>query len=146
VDRNRSGILNWLVEGALLYLTEGFKVPKAITEATNKSREEMDPVGGFLRDCVKTYPKDDAAARETPPYVTSKEMYDAYVAWCVANSVRPWKQKAFGQAMSQKGFVRDRKTATRRYLFVSLHDVPAMARGHRNEPPHPADAADGEVP
>jgi putative DNA primase/helicase len=66
------------------------------------------------------------------------------VSWCVANSVRPWKQKAFGQVMSQKGFIRDRSKVTRRYLWVALHDVPAPARHpHRNEPPHPADS---EVP
>jgi putative DNA primase/helicase len=61
--QERAGVLNWLIDGALLYLTEGLKIPKAISEATDEYREEMDPVGAFIQACVTIHPKDD---RETP--------------------------------------------------------------------------------
>lgn len=37
-----SGILNWAIEGALLWQQEGLKPPQAVTEATQAYREEMD--------------------------------------------------------------------------------------------------------
>jgi hypothetical protein len=71
-------------------------------------------------------------------------MYEAYVAWAEDNAVTPWKERAFGRAMTQKGFRRDRTSTTRRYLNVKLHDVPQKRRNH-NESPQPA-PADDEVP
>jgi putative DNA primase/helicase len=139
----RAGILNWLIEGALVYLAEGLKVPHAIADATAEYREEMDPIEGFISACVT---KTTAKAGEPIQWVSAREMYDSYVAWAVHNAVRPWQPKAFGQAMTQKGFHRDRTATTRRYLNVKLHDVPKTAakRNHDNDSPPPA--ADDEVP
>ena len=139
----RAGILNWLVEGARLYLSEGLKVPQEITDATSDYREEQDPVGGFIGACVTvTPPSTDPAAIKAAPFVSAQDIFEAFECWASHNGVRAWKQKAFGAALSQKGFVKDRTASMRRYLWVSLHDVPA--RRHRTEqPPHPAD---DEVP
>ena len=138
----RDGILAWLVEGALAYLSEGLAPPQEILDETEEYREEQDVIGGFLTACVNAMTaKEDVAE---PPFVSAQAMYDAFVCYCEANGLRAWKQKAFGSALGQKGLVRDRKSTLRRYLWVALHDVPApRARAHRNEPPHPADE---EVP
>jgi putative DNA primase/helicase len=139
----RAGILNWLIQGALIYLAEGLKVPPEIADATAEYREEMDPIEGFITACVT---KIVSIGDDEVQWVPAREMYDAFVAWAEANAVRPWKEKSFASALVQKGFQRDRTKITRRYLNVKLHDVPKAARGNRdNEPPHPA-AADDEVP
>jgi hypothetical protein len=54
--------------------------------------------------------------------------------------VRPWREKAFWNALSQKGFVRDRRHKGRCYLWITLHDVPLRV--------HAGDAlpSDSEVP
>jgi putative DNA primase/helicase len=50
----KSGILNWLIEGALRWKREGLNVPAFITNATDEYREEMDVIGNFLRErCVQ---------------------------------------------------------------------------------------------
>jgi putative DNA primase/helicase len=94
----RAGILNWLIEGALVYLTDGLKVPPEIADATAEYREEMDPIEGFVSACVTKI----AAPNEGEPiqWVSAREMYDAYVAWAEDNAVTPWKERAFGRAMS----------------------------------------------
>jgi hypothetical protein len=61
---------NWLIDGALLYLTEGLKVPKAISEATDEYREEMDPVRAFNQACVTIHPKDD----HEPPLTSARKI------------------------------------------------------------------------
>lgn len=138
----REGILAWLVEGALMYLSEGLAPPQEILDETEEYREEQDVIGAFLTACVNTMPpKPDVAE---PPFVTAQAMFEAFERYCDANGLRAWKQKSFGQALSQKGLIRDRKSTLRRYLWVALHDVPApKLESHRNEPPHPAD---DEVP
>jgi putative DNA primase/helicase len=136
--QERAGILNWLLDGALKYLAEGLQVPAEIADATAEYREEMDPIEGFVGACItRVTPADDAPMQ----WVAARQMYDAFAAWAEANAVRAWKEKAFGQAMQQKGFHRDRTATTRRYLNVKLHDVPQRAvRSNRdNDPPHPAD-------
>jgi putative DNA primase/helicase len=46
----KSGILNWLIEGALRWKQEGLKVPVIITNATDEYRGEMDVIGNFIRE------------------------------------------------------------------------------------------------
>lgn len=137
--QEREGILNWLVEGALKYLSEGLKPPPEIVDATQEYRDDMDPVGGFIDQCLERLKATDADA----PFEPARAVYDAFVAWSEANAVRPWKEKSFAAAMSQKGIPKVRNNQGRRYIGVRLHDVPARARRHPDEPPHPAD---DEVP
>jgi putative DNA primase/helicase len=136
----RAGILNWLVEGALRYLNEGLIAPPSVTEATADYREDMDPVGSFCADCVERLAPIEG---QEPPNVAAREMFTAFVAWCEANAVRPWKEKSFATAMASKGYVRHRTGQVRRYLGVRLHDVPARKERREEPPPHPGDE---EVP
>lgn len=112
------GVLNWLIAGALDYLNNGLIAPAEVTDATDDYREEMDPIGGFIRDCVTITPP---PAVGDPERVTARDMYQAFCAWCAVNSVRAWKEKAFAQAMAQKGFIKDRSKTVRRYVNVRLH-------------------------
>jgi len=138
-----SGILNWLIEGALAYLNDGLKPPQEVIEATEAYREEMDPVGCFIAQCIERLDPQAGAAGGDIPSETAHDVYRAYIAWCDANSVLPFKQKGFAGIMSQKGYERDRTKTTRRYVWVKLHDVPIISK---SESPPPADPADYDVP
>lgn len=48
----RSGILNWLLEGAIDYLDAGLRLPKAVEVATSAYIEQHDPVGRFEKQCL----------------------------------------------------------------------------------------------
>ena len=73
-DEERSGILNWLLEGLLDYLISGLSVPEAIIEATELYRDEMDPVGSFVEGCV--YHGDEQLGKS----VGARQLFEAYVA------------------------------------------------------------------
>ena len=109
------GILNWLIAGAIAYLTGGINEPEEIRAATDAYRDEMDPVGEFTSACVEKAPGED---------VTARDMFLAYTAWCHANSVKPFAEKGFASIMIQKGFEKD-KGRIRKYKNVRLGDVPA---------------------
>ena len=114
-----SGILNWLVEGAMIFLREGLVEPDSVRKLGAEHRSELDPVGNFLRDCVKAHPSGRVQARQ---------MYEAFVSYCRANAIREWKEKSFSVAMKQKGFTREDKRI-RFWLDVALCGVPERPDG-----------------
>jgi putative DNA primase/helicase len=109
-----SGILNWLVEGALAFLAEGLVDPPDVKALGEEHRSDLDPVGNFLRDCVKKTPGQKVQART---------MFAAFISYCRANAIREWKEKSFAVAMKQKGFAREDKRI-RFWLDCELHGVP----------------------
>jgi putative DNA primase/helicase len=47
LDAELDGILSWAVAGAAEYIADGLKIPSVVTAATEKAREELDPLHGF---------------------------------------------------------------------------------------------------
>ncbi|WP_315701307.1 MULTISPECIES: phage/plasmid primase, P4 family [unclassified Bradyrhizobium] len=134
----RSGILNWLIAGALDYLNGGLHTPAEVNDATAEYRDEMDPIGMFAGACIESVPANPDGSPASS--VAARDMFAAFSAWAAANAVRAWKETMFGRAMGQKGFVKDRKSSNIRYLHVRLKNVPAAPhRNHDGAPPHPGD-------
>ncbi len=70
----RSGILNWMVQGLLDFLEGGLREPAAVLEATRTYREESDPIGTFLTECT-VVSGDDA------DFVRPRDLVDACRYW-----------------------------------------------------------------
>jgi len=88
------GILNWAIEGCLLWRDRGLKAPEEVQMATQKYREEMDPLADFLTECCIVAP--GVKCKAGP-------LYQAYKAWAEANSDRPMSLTAFGLALGERG-------------------------------------------
>lgn len=125
----RSGILNWLIAGALAYLNEGLIEPPEVKDATKAYRADMDQVQGFIDACVTRLP--DPVPPDDPVQLPSRMLYEAYETWCLANAMKPWSEKAFSQTMVKKGFVKV-DGRIRHFLGIRLHDLP-----DRPEPRNP---------
>ena len=126
----KSGIFNWLVEGAIDFLANSLVVAEPIFQATAAYREDMDPIGRFCLDCVREAPGQRVGARA---------MYEAYVSWAKANAIHVRFETKFGLEM-KKRFTRDDKR-TRSYVGVELHDVPARPGDGHAPPPETEDFA-----
>jgi putative DNA primase/helicase len=109
-----SGILNWLLEGLIDYLEHGLQVPQEVAAATDSYRNEMDAVGEFMSAHVVPVPG---------KAVTARDLYEAFVAWCHLNSIKPYAEKTFAGIMMQKG-VKKESGRIRKYLDISLKDPP----------------------
>lgn len=129
-EAERSGILNWLIAGALDYLEHGLIEPPEIREATRAYRADMDQVQGFIDACVTRLPP--PAAGEEPVQLPSRMLYEAYETWCLANAMKPWSEKAFSLTMVKKGFVKV-DGRIRHFLGIRLHDVPERPRSPHGE-------------
>jgi len=111
------GILNWAIEGCILWQEYGLKPPEEVQAATQEYREEMDVIGDWLAECCIVAPGAEALAAD---------LYDSYSEWAQNNGEkRPLSQKVFGQNLTIRGFASQRETSglakgKKKWLGVSL--------------------------
>ncbi len=113
----RSGVLNWLIEGALEYLQYGLMIPEEVRAATDTYREESDPVGAFIAAfCEVTRNPEDT--------VDPKSLYSAYKAFCDKENHNVWSAAAFNRQMPHKanklGFVKAKSGGLSIYRGLKL--------------------------
>jgi putative DNA primase/helicase len=89
------GILAWAVRGCLDWQNHGLGTPPEVVEATAHYRRDMDTLGDFLGECC---------VMGEQFHVTSKDLYEAYTAWCEHNGEEQESQKAFGTNLTDRGF------------------------------------------
>jgi putative DNA primase/helicase len=82
-----SGILNWLVAGAMRWKAERLKTPEIIVNATDEYRGEMDVIGNFIREeCVQN----------PAVSIRVRELFKAYQEWCEASNEHDCSERFFG--------------------------------------------------
>ena len=88
-----TGILNWIVQGAIMWQQEGLEDPEAVTKVIETYRAEMDPLDAFLEECCTTGQNYSIKARE---------MYDAYHEWAKESEEYKMSMTKFGREMRKK--------------------------------------------
>lgn len=132
------GILNWLIQGYLEWRARGLAPPAQVKESTAEYRAESDPVGEFLAAACETTPAD----APEPYAVPAKELYAAYVTFCGEAAMDPWSMKAFGGALSERGFGKDKQgTIVRLGLRLTMEWIVAHAQKPSEKP---ASGGDGK--
>ena len=124
-----SGILNWLIAGALDWLANGLFVAPQVTAANDQYRERMDTIGVFFATCLRIKPGGEVPARAA---------YEAYKSWCMDRAERILNETRFGKEIAKEFERRDGRTG-RVYLNCELHDVPTRP-DERPEPCRPRSA------
>ena len=106
------GILNWAILGALEWQDGGLAPPEAVKAATADYQEAEDVIGAFVAERTEADPG---------AIVLFKTLRDSYLGWCDGNSERPLSSKAFGEALAEKGFGKERGGGgVRRYAGLRL--------------------------
>ncbi|MFB8509228.1 phage/plasmid primase, P4 family [Enterococcus durans] len=93
LKRESIGILNWIVEGCLLWQREGLKRPKIVEEASKEYREEMDVTSAFVNDCCEL---------AIGAKVSARELFQAYKTWADDNGQYSMSSTKFGKEMGNK--------------------------------------------
>ena len=111
----REGILNWMVDGCLLWQKERLGEPEAVRIATDEYQEEMDDIGTFLQECC---------VRETTGTLrtASADLYRAYMGWCEKNSERPYSQRMFAIHLQNAGVERERNNKSRYWVGITIRE------------------------
>lgn len=97
----KSGILNWLIEGVLRWQREGLNTPSIVLNATNEYREEMDVIGNFIRErCIQLSGK----------AIRARELFKVYQEWCEENNEMATSERMFGLRMKELGITQKRSS------------------------------------
>lgn len=96
------GILNWAVEGCLLWQHCGLKSPPAVDMATEDYRSSQDLIGIFLNETCQICPQKKSG------YVKAKDLYKAYCDWCEEAGERPMPHRILSIKLAERGFVKRR--------------------------------------
>lgn len=112
LEKEASGILNWLIEGCLMYQAEGLgDVPAKVVRATKEQKENNDPLDLFIQD-VCEIGEDFTQA--------PAEFYPIYAQWARKQELKPWEiidSKDFGQRMKKKFVYKQDKKDGKRYYY-----------------------------
>jgi len=91
----RSGILNWALEGYTKWRKEGLGTTKKINEAVQSYRDEMDIISDFISECC---------IEDQNISATTSELYLAYCEWCKKNGIEPISNRSFGRRLEERGY------------------------------------------
>jgi putative DNA primase/helicase len=109
--KNRSAILNWLIEGYRLMLEVGLTTPPRVEAAIAAYRSEADVFGSFLAEC--TVEQDGAR-------LPTSALYAVYTAWAKDNGYRPLNSKNFVGELRRRFEVRRTGTSGNVVIGVLL--------------------------
>ena len=135
----RDGILQWMLEGARLYLKDGIKPSPRMRMEAATYRRESDLLGEFLLDTVAADPNGR---------VNQTRLYADYQEWCEANGLRANSKKSFTQRLAERGYRDGKSDGNRFYLGLSYPvssavPSPVVAQGgegvissNSDKPPH----------
>jgi putative DNA primase/helicase len=84
-------ILNWAVDGCLLWRREGLNMPEVVEESVKEYRNEMDVISNFLSECTLTGGNEKAG-----------DLYQGYKTWATENSEYLMSSTKFGIEISKR--------------------------------------------
>jgi putative DNA primase/helicase len=106
-----SGILNWLLEGAMRWKREGLRAPAVILNATDEYRGEMDVIGNFLKECCVRVPG---------AVIRIRELFKAYQAWCEENNEHACSERFLSLRLKEMGYEKTRTAEARYWCGLGL--------------------------
>jgi putative DNA primase/helicase len=91
------GILNWCVQGTLLWQEAGgLRMPETAHSALAEYREDQDTLGQFINSSLREDP--DA-------WISNADLYQAYQIWASMAGHSPLSQKRLNQDLKERGYV-----------------------------------------
>ena len=119
VDRNLrdvlkgelNGILNWAIEGCLIWQREGLNPPPEVLLATEEYRKESDVIGRF---------QEDEIVEEDGCFEPTADIYKVYRRWCGQNNEKELNSSRLGVKLADRGFKRDKRGGVRGFVGLRL--------------------------
>ena len=112
------GILQWMLEGARMYLNDGaLKLSPRIKAEVARYRSDSDMLGEFLTDRTTLC----ATGK-----VSQVNLYSVWRMWCEESGVRPGSKKTFTQRLAERGYPEGRSNGARFYVGLTLGAVMAQ--------------------
>jgi putative DNA primase/helicase len=101
----REGILNWMVEGARLYLDSGLTMSAAMKREVAQYRAASDVLGEFLTEETEVDPSGE---------VQQTALFSGWRLWCERNGYQPGAKATFTERLAERGVGR-RKSGSKHF-------------------------------
>jgi putative DNA primase/helicase len=130
LQKEAPGILAWAIKGCLDWQRDGLAEPEYVRTATQKYREDNDPIELYLNENTED------GSRKNPEYWTEfSEIYEGFKNFSKANGHYEISKKAFGREMAQHGYYStpqwiDKKNCT---IYKGLKISQKLLNGFSNE-------------
>ena len=105
------GILAWALRGWQDFQRHGLGTPAAVTEATAEYRSESDVMGIFL---------EERCTLQNGATAEAGKLYTAYCEWANENGLRPMSNVRFAKSLGERGFSKDKNSATGRMEYQGI--------------------------
>lgn len=92
--QEKSGILNWMLDGYRMWRDTGLAAPDAVKAATEQYKDEQNPLGVFVRDCL---------VKAQGQRIAATDLYNIYVLWCRENNRTEMTNNLFGRLLPEQG-------------------------------------------
>jgi len=126
VENEADGVLNWMLEGAKMYLEEGFE-PNPVEELMHSWNEYG---GGVERFFVAVY----EITKNPKDAVPTAEMYEDYKVYCREEGMKVVPQREFNRRIEAFGAVKKQKKidGANRKCFIYVRKKERNSRGIEN--------------
>ena len=91
--REAPAILNWMTEGAYMWMREGLDMPEKLKSAGQSYRTEMDVIEQFIEEKCRRIDGGKA---------TANELYETFKKWADDNNEYKMDKNKFGKKMKEK--------------------------------------------
>jgi putative DNA primase/helicase len=88
------GILNWALEGWRMYQAEGLDPPEAVRTATERYREQSDPLGAFIAE---------RCTLDADVWVSQTDLHKAFSRWANEAGELPLSRRVLAERIEQRG-------------------------------------------
>ncbi len=104
-------ILQWMIDGAKLYIQNHFKYPycKTVEQAKQVYKDENNWIEHFIRDCCE---------QDNNETIGSNQLYQAYRQWSISNGEYTRNTRDFSTALSGSGY--DKKRTNKGVIWLGL--------------------------
>lgn len=93
-----SGILRWMIEGALIWQKEGLRRPAAVSRATVQYLDDQDHLSQWLEATCRIDPSTTSRGSN------SSDLYRSWTGYCRSRGYDPGTQKALSGLLVKRGF------------------------------------------
>lgn len=121
IAREASGVMAWIIDGAVAYYKDGLHAPESVLAATSDYEESEDHFGRFLEDVCHV----GGGQHCTVAYV---RMRYAYTDWCRLEGAVAASQNRFTRELASRGVGTTRVGGERLYTNVALADTGVAPR------------------
>lgn len=113
LESEMSGILNWALEGCLIWQKEGLQIPDAVKADTKEYRESNDFVAHFLEERCELNPSFK---------VTKGDLHTHFLKWAHENGVSTsdFSKNEFGTILDHKDFKSSKSGSVRSWIGIRL--------------------------